>query len=306
MGAHPVGYKPAKSTAAGEAQAPSAGLERVSMAMPPSMTGRAGRVLAVPASMQGLILPVVLLFLWELLGHLQLLPRGMIPPPSAVAKGWYNWTFGEVRPFDSYSGTWLSNVFFSSERVLKGYLLAIAVGAPLGVIIGWSRWFARVVDPTVQSLRPIPITAWLPFTIALFGIRDFGAVFLIALGAFYPIVVNSTFGARDVNKNLVRAAQMMGASRRYLLFRVIFPNALPAVFTGMRIGLGIAWAAVIIAEMIAVKSGLGYVLWDAYYLGRMDVVIADMATIGLLGFMSDRIVVWISGLVCGWKHQQQG
>lgn len=271
----------------------------------PAERGRqvSGAILAV---FQPLILPVILVLLWEFSAHLGLLPRGMIPAPSAVFQGWYTWAFADPgMGFDSYRGTWLSNVLFSSERVLKGYLLAIAIGAPLGVLIGWNRAFARLVDPTVQSLRPIPITAWVPFTIALFGIRDFGAVFLIALGAFYPIVVNSTFGARDINKNLVRAASMMGASRRYLLFRVIFPNALPAIFTGMRIGLGIAWAAVIIAEMIAVKSGLGYVLWDAYYLGRMDVVIADMVTIGLLGFLSDRIVVMISNRVCGWKRQQQ-
>src|SRR5262249_47298252 len=125
---------------------------------------------------------------------------------------------------------------------------------------------------------------------------------LIALGAFYPIVINSAHGARDINRNLVRAARMMGATDRQLLFRVVFPNALPSIFTGLRIGLGIAWTAVIVAEMVAVKSGLGYVLWDAYYVGRMDVVLADMVSIGMMGFLSDRILVFIEGRVLHWKQ----
>lgn len=252
-----------------------------------------------------LALPVALLLAWELAGRNDMLPRGIIPTPSAVAAGWHHWAFASSGlGFDSYSGTWLANVLYSAERVVKGYFAAILIGVPTGILIGWFPLVARTLDPLLQSLRPIPITAWVPFTIAVFGIRDMGAVFLIGLGAFYPILVNSTFGARDVNKNLIRAARMMGASQRDILLRVVLPSALPAVFTGMRIGLGIAWAAVIIAEMIAVKSGLGYVLWDAYYTGDMDIVIADMATIGLLGFLSDRFIVWLSNRVCSWKEQR--
>ena len=127
---------------------------------------------------------------------------------------------------------------------------------------------------------------------------------LIALGAFYPIVVNTTQGARDVDRNWVRAALMMGASPRHLLFRVALPAALPSVFTGLRVGLGIAWTAVIVSEMVAVKSGLGYVLWDAYYVGRMDVVIADMVSIGLLGYISDRLIVFIERRMLAWRRMQ--
>ena len=254
---------------------------------------------------QYIALPFGVLVLWELLGKFDLLPYGIIPRPSIVVQGWYEWAFGpQGIGLNAYSGTWFSNVRFSAQRVVKGYILAIVLGVPLGILIGWSRLIARMTDPLVQSLRPIPITAWLPFSIALFGIRDFGAIFLICLGAFYPIVVNSTHGARDINRNLIRAATMMGASNSQLLFRVIFPNALPSIFTGMRIGLGIAWTAVIVAEMVAVKSGLGYVLWDAYYVGRMDVVIADMASIGIMGFLSDRIIVFIAGRVLHWKQFQ--
>jgi NitT/TauT family transport system permease protein len=254
-------------------------------------------------SAQTLILPIVILALWEACGRLEFIPAGLLPPPSRVAVGWWAWAFGPAGlGLNPYSGTWAGNLGFSALRVFEGYAVAIVVGVPLGILIGWSRLAARLVDPTVQALRPIPITAWLPFSIAIFGIRDIGSIFLIALGAFYPIVINSAHGARDVGRNLIRAAEMMGASPLQLLWRVAFPAALPAIFTGLRIGLGIAWTAVIVSEMVAVKSGLGYVLWDAYYVGRMDVVIADMVSIGLAGFLSDQVIVLIERRALGWKQ----
>lgn len=254
----------------------------------------------------GWILPVAVLLAWELAGGEDgTVFHGIVPTPSKVVAAWKVWAFGETGlGLNPYSGTWWSNVVFSAQRVAQGFALAILAGVPLGVLIGWSRLTARIFDPSIQWLRPIPITAWLPFSIALFGIRDFGAVFLIALGAFYPIVVNTTQGARDVDRNWVRAARMMGANAKQLLFRVVLPAALPSVFTGLRIGLGIAWTAVIVSEMVAVKSGLGYVLWDAYYVGRMDVVIADMVSIGLAGYLSDRLIVLIENRVLTWRRLQ--
>jgi NitT/TauT family transport system permease protein len=254
------------------------------------------------AAAQALLLPVALLALWETLGRYDYLPAGILPMPSAVLATWREWAFGSGGfGLNPYSGTWTATILFSARRVAQGFALAVAVGVPTGILIGWSRLAARGIDPLIQGLRPIPITAWLPFSIALFGIRDMGAVFLIGLGAFYPIVVNATHGARDVGRNLTRAAQMMGASRRDLVLRVVLPNALPAIFTGMRIGLGVAWTAVIVAEIVAVKSGLGYVLWDAYYVGRMDVVLADMISIGLAGFLSDRLMLLIAARVLHWR-----
>jgi NitT/TauT family transport system permease protein len=185
--------------------------------------------------------------------------------------------------------------------VVQGFLLAAIVGIPLGVFIGWNRLVARVVDPSIQLLRPVPITAWLPFAIAVFGIYDASALFLIGLGAFYPIVVNTTHGVRDTNLLLLRAARMLGAGPATVLTKVVFRSALPAIFTGLRLGIGVAWTAVIVAEMIAVKSGLGYVLWDAYYVGRMDICVATMFSVGLLGLVSDQVIVRLSRIVLRWR-----
>jgi len=228
--------------------------------------------------------------------------EGIIPGPTQVAESWYRWIFGSpTRSLSPYSGTWVANVLYSSRRVLQGFLFAAAVGIPLGIFVGWNRLVARLVDPTIQMLRPVPITAWLPFSIAVFGIYDAGALFLIGLGAFYPIVINTTHGVRDTNLLLLRAARMLGAREGTVLFKVVLPSALPSIFTGLRLGVGIAWTAVIVAEMIAVKSGLGYVLWDAYYVGRMDICVATMFSVGLLGFLSDQVILLASRFLLRWR-----
>jgi NitT/TauT family transport system permease protein len=263
------------------------------------MQARAGQ------GIRAVLLPISLIVIWQLSGKNGALFGGALPTPDRVWSAWNSWAFGTPTfGLNPYVGTWLQNVVFSAQRVAQGFFLAMVIGVPLGIAIGWSRLVASLVDPTIQWLRPIPITAWLPISIAIFGIRDFGAIFLITIGAFYPIVINTTQGARDVDKNWVRAALMMGASRFATLRRVVLPAALPSIFTGFRIGLGIAWTAVIVAEMVAVKSGLGYVLWDAYYVGRMDIVLADMVSIGLLGYISDRLIVALENWVLKWRRLQ--
>ena len=285
----PMSSKPAASRTTGVVS---------SMFSPVSRNNLRQGVLAV-------VLPVIVIVVWQMAGTNGSLFGGVLPTPDRAWQAWKIWAFGSTGlSLNPYSGTWFANLIFSAERVGKGFLAAIVVAVPVGLAIGWNRIAAGALDPTVQLLRPIPITAWLPFSIAVFGIRDMGAVFLIALGAFYPIVVNTAQGARDVERNLIRAALMMGAGRWTVLRRVVLPASLPSIFTGLRIGLGIAWTAVIVAEMVAVKSGLGYVLWDAYYVGRMDVVIADMVSIGLLGLISDRVILLIERWALTWRRLQ--
>lgn len=257
------------------------------------------------ATLSAVLLPIAIIAAWQLAGTNGSLAGGVLPTPDRVWDAWVMWAFGPTgMGLNPYSGTWLDNVLFSASRVTQGFALSMIVGIPVGIMIGWSPKVAGTVDPTIQLLRPIPITAWLPFSIAVFGIQDMGSVFLIALGGFYPVVVNATHGARDVDRNWIRAARMMGASRLDVLRRVVLPAAMPAIFTGLRIGLGIAWTAVIVSEMVAVKSGLGYVLWDAYYVGRMDVVIADMLSIGAMGLLSDRLIVTLEHWVLRWRRLQ--
>lgn len=254
---------------------------------------------------QGLLavlLPLLFLAFWATAVRRHWVLEGIVPSPEAVVRSWYVWIVGQSGfTLSPYSGTWVDTVLFSGRRVLQGFGLAALAGIPLGILVGWSRLVRTVVDPSIQLLRPIPITAWLPFSIAVFGIYDASALFLIGLGAFYPIVVNTTHGVRDTSRLLLRAARMLGAGEATILFKVVFPSALPAIFTGLRLGMGIAWTAVIVAEIVAVKSGLGYVLWDAYYVSRMDICVAAMVSVGLLGFVSDRVIAVVARRVLRWR-----
>ena len=142
----------------------------------------------------------------------------------------------------------------------------------------------------------------MPFSLVFFGISPASAVFLVTLGAFFPVVLNSVAGVRHVSELHLRSARMLGAGIARSLWRVILPSALPSIFVGLRLAMGLSWVLLIVAEMVAVKSGLGYELWNAYYYNRMDVIVAAMLTIGLLGFLSDRVILLISWRIFRWRE----
>ena len=261
------------------------------------------RVTRLWRSPRSLILPALLFAVWQIGSWLGWLPDGIVPTPEAVAQSWYTWIFGaSTHSLSPYSGTWGGAVIHSGERVLEGFCVATVIGVPLGLLIGWNQPTSDFIDPTIQLFRPVPITAWIPFALAFFGIYDASAIFLVALGAFFPIVINTTQGARDIDVLLLRAGRMMGASRAVQLRCIVFPSAVPSIFTGLRLGIGVSWTAVIISEMVAVKSGLGYALWDAYYVGRMDICVATMISFGLLGFLSDRIILLCWRRAAPWRR----
>jgi NitT/TauT family transport system permease protein len=254
--------------------------------------------------LHGSILPLLFVVVWEAAVRSGKLAAGVIPAPSKVVSSWYVWIFGASSPrlLELYNGTWLHNTTDSLVRVSEGFFVAAVVAIPLGLLLGWSRELARYVDPTIQLIRPIPITAWVPFSIAIFGIYEQSAIFLISLGAFFPILLNTVGGVRDTQLNHLRAARMLGATRLEIILRVVLPSALPAIFVGLRIAVGISWMVVIVAEMVAVKSGLGYVLWDAYYIGRLEIVVAAMISVGVMGFLSDKILLLLGYRALRWKR----
>ena len=245
--------------------------------------------------------PIFVLVLWQLASTLQWVDPRFVPSPITVARSLEEWMFGPVGTAP-YSGTWFMHAANSSYRVLIGFLLAAGSGIVIGCLIGWFRLVSDLVDPVIQILRPIPITAWVPFAVIFFGIRDGSAFFLIALGAFFPIVVNTAAGVAGTPKLLVRAARMLGVRPHMLLPRVVLPAAMPFIFTGLRLGIGLAWVLVIVAEMMAVKSGLGFAMWDAYYFLRMDIIIAAMLSVGALGFLSDLILRLIGRWTLRWSR----
>jgi NitT/TauT family transport system permease protein len=245
--------------------------------------------------------PAIVVILWHLASTRGWVDQRFVPSPLTVMRALQEWMFGPTA-VNPYSGTWFAHAVNSAYRVLVGFLIAAALGVTLGCLIGWFRLVSDLVDPVIQVLRPIPITAWVPFAVIFFGIRDGSAFFLIALGAFFPVVVNTAAGVAGTPKLLVRAARMLGIRPYMLLPRVVLPAAMPFIFTGLRLGMGLAWVLVIVAEMMAVKSGLGFAMWDAYYFLRLDIIIAAMLSVGALGFVSDLIIRLVGRRFLRWSR----
>lgn len=180
------------------------------------------------------------------------------------------------------------DIYDSLRRVAVGFGAAAALGIPLGLTLGWYPAADQVVNPVMQILRPISPIAWIPVAIIFFGVGDHAAVFLIFLGAFFPIVVACIDGVSNVPSVYRRAGRNFGLAPWQLLTRVVFPASLPQIIVGLRIALGIAWLVVVAAEMIAVDSGLGYLIIDSRNSGkRYDLVVAAMLLIGLIGLALD-------------------
>jgi NitT/TauT family transport system permease protein len=254
--------------------------------------------------LQYVAFPVAVLVLWQVCSSVGFVRRDVLPAPLDVVSVWYDLVTGLTGAASRYSGTWFSHAWASIWRVYAGFAWGATLGIFIGLLIGLSRVMERVFDPTVQVLRNIPVTAWVPLALVFFGIGNPPAVFLIGLGAFFPAAINTTHGVRQINVTLYKAARMMGADDRELLRRVVLPASLPSIFTGIRLSMGIAWVLVVVAEILAVRSGLGYLLNDAYLFYRNDVVIAAMLSIGVLGFCSDQLVVLVRNALLSWNIKE--
>lgn len=194
-------------------------------------------------------------------------------------------------------GVLLKHVVASLFRVTFGYLSAAALAIPLGVLMGWFGGTYVAVNPLIQLLRPISPIAWIPVAILWFGVGDLSPIFLIFLSSFFPMVVETTAGVHTIERQYIRAARNFGVSGPKLFRTVILPAALPQIIVGMRIGLGVAWLVVVAAEMIAINSGLGYLIIDSRNAGnRYDLVVAGMAIIGVIGLLLDSLMRRLEGL----------
>jgi NitT/TauT family transport system permease protein len=247
------------------------------------------------------VLPVAILLAWQIVTSAGWVAPASLPSPTAVAAGWWEWIFGPRQALSWYSGTWGIYVLMSLQRVAAGFAIASVTGITLGVLIGWYSAIEDLFDGLINFLRAVPMTAWVPFAVFIFGIHESAAIFLIAFGSFFPIVVNVAAGARQTPRTLIRAARMLGTPPRKLLMRVVLPAALPAIFTGLRVGLGLAWVLVIVAEMLAVQGGLGYALWSAYQFSRLDLILAAIASVGGLGLASDRLILLLAQRALRWQ-----
>jgi len=219
----------------------------------------------------------------------------IFPTPWQVATG----TVELVR-----DGTLWAHIGASLARVGTGFGLAVLVGVPLGLWMGWVRGAYDTLNPLFQILRPISPIAWIPIAILWFGVGNASPIYLIFISSVFPMVLQTVAGVHTIEKRYLRAADNFGVSRRTLFMRVVIPATLPQIIVGMRIGLGVAWLVVVAAEMIALRSGLGYLIMDSRNAGnRYDLVIAGMIIIGLIGLMLDGLMRLLEGArIVRWHY----
>jgi ABC-type nitrate/sulfonate/bicarbonate transport system permease component len=198
------------------------------------------------------------------------------------------------------SGELFYNLAASLKREAMAFIFA-ATAIPLGIAMGWWRLAYNQINPIMEILRPIPPLAWIPLSILWFGIGDEQNEFIIFLGIFFPILVNTIVGVKNIDPILVRAARSLGASERRLLARIVFIGALPQIITGVRIGLGVGWMALVAAELVGASSGLGFLINDARSMLRTDTIIVGMLTIGIVGLMIDTAILALGRRLLPWS-----
>lgn len=239
----------------------------------------------------GAVLPLSLLLALEAASRLGWIAPHLLPPPSEVLNTLW-WLLGQ-----GLAG----HVAASSLRVLVGFAAGAALALAIGALVGLSRHGERFLDPSFQALRAIPSLAWVPLLLLWLGIDEAPKIVLIAIGAFFPIYMGVASGFRDVDRKLVEVARMAGLSSPSLVRRVLLPAAMPAVLTGLRNGLSLAWMFMVAAELIAATTGLGYLLTDGRETGRADIVLAAIVLLALLGKLSDTLMQRLERHLLAWR-----
>lgn len=297
-----ISAKPLVPTAAGSLPAAVAashlGEVNVIQLKPPK-AGKANRLKANATDIAATVIPpvmvlAILLFIWQ---SLATSPLAALPSPTRI---WADANDLIVSPFfvngpQDVGLGW--RVLTSLERVAYGFGLAAVVGIALGALIGQSIWMMRGLDPIFQVLRTVPPLAWLPIALAAF--RDSGpsAVFVIFITAVWPVIINTAVGIRNIPQDYRNVAEVLRLNSVEYFWHIMLPAAAPFIFTGLRIGIGLSWLAIVAAEMLTGGVGIGFFIWDAWNSSRLPDIIVALAYIGITGFMLDRLVAFAGRVV---------
>jgi len=231
------------------------------------------------------LLPLLLILIWQGLSSIQVIPSYKLPSPVEILLGFKDLLILGVPP-----GNLLHNhVLYSLYRVALGYAIAALLAIPLGLLMGWSAGLLKMIRPLFELVRPIPPLAWIPIAILWFGIGIKSAAFIIFLGAFFPILLNTISGVLSIHPILIEAARTLHAREKDIFLKVLLPGAIPSIFVGMRIGIGIGWMTLVAAEFTGVREGygLGYMIMTARDIQRPDEILAGMLVIGVIGLLID-------------------
>lgn len=249
---------------------------------------------SIPSGVRNLVpwaLPVAILLVWEAASQSGLISERVLPAPSAVvAAGWHLAVSGEL---------WV-NMGVSAARAAAGLAIGGAFGFVLGLANGLSHKFELATDTLLQMVRNVPHLALIPLVILWFGIDEAAKIFLVVLGVFFPIYINTLHGIRTVDPQLIEMGRTYGMTRVELFWRVILPGALPSIFVGLRYALGLMWLTLIVAETIAASSGIGYMAMQARESLQVDVVVLSILIYALLGKLADSTARLLEGRCLSW------
>ncbi|CUX00317.1 nitrate ABC transporter permease [Rhizobium pusense] len=236
----------------------------------------------------------ILLAVWQLLCSA---PGASLPPPSQVLEESYDLI---VSPFFHNGSQDIGlglRVLVSLERVAYGFGLAAIAGIILGAVIGQSVWAMRGLDPIFQVLRTVPPLAWLPLSLAAFQDSNPSAIFVIFITSIWPVIINTAVGVRNIPQDYRNVAQVLRLNQLEFFFKIMLPSAAPYIFTGLRIGIGLSWLAIVAAEMLTGGVGIGFFIWDAWNSSRLPDIIVALAYIGVVGFMLDKLVAALGNVI---------
>lgn len=239
----------------------------------------------------GLLLPIVVLIVWFVSTSSGSIPSSLLPTLQMVKNAFLDMTA---------SGQLQSDILISLGRVVKGFLVAAILGILLGTLMGMSKTICSIFQPTITTIRQIPMIAWFPLIILWCGIGELSKVVIIVLAAFFPILVNTLSGIQSTPEGYIEVAKLYKLSKFQRFLKLYLPHALPQILVGLKLGLSVSWMAVVASELVAATSGIGYRMNDARSMMRSDRVIVCMIVIGLVGVIMDKLITELFGAITPW------
>lgn len=240
---------------------------------------------------------------WYLTVEVWRLPRfAKLPGLTVVVKEWLN--PNPVYGISLFTAEYYDHIWISVVRVATAFSLATLLGVPLGLMLGWSQGFREYVFPVFETLRPIPILAWVPLSIIIFRGAETSVVFLTFIAAFFVTTLNSMLGVQSIDEAHLRAAECLGASRAQTFRHVVLPGALPSIFTGLQIAIGVCWFSLVAAEMVSGEYGLGYLINTAYVKIQYPTIAIGMITLGIVGYATSALVRLVGRSLMQWRARE--
>lgn len=242
-----------------------------------------------------LIIPVVVIIVWQILSDMSVINTRLLPSPEMV----WN-TFVDLVK----DGTLGEHLRVSGKRVGIGFLMGGSAGLVLGILTGLFSWFNKALSFIVGAFRPIPMVAWIPLFILWLGIDEAPKIAVIAVGSFWPILVNTSQGIKNVDIKYLEVGKILEKSHMQMLLKIVWPASLPSVFTGLRLGISSAWNCVVTAEMIAASAGVGHMIMQGRQYYNVAQVLVGVAVIGVVGLILDAVLIWLETKLLRWNTQE--